>query len=943
MKRIFFLQLFFLAITLKAFSQTGTITGLVKDAETGETLPYCNVFINNTTIATVTDMDGKFTLSGLEPGPVEVGFSFMGYIAETKKLTLNPGGTSTVNLSMKPFDQELSDVEIKASRDKVWERDLRKFQNLFLGNDQVASLSTIQNPWAIDFSEGKEKGTFLATAIQPIEIENNYLGYKISFDLKEFFDSPTNYRIVGAARFEEMKPESEIQRSTWENNRAEVYKKSPMNMFRAMINEKQEEEGFFLYGDKPGGSASMNMRSDIFSNELGKSVVPYKPAQLITPADKPGEYLIAMKGRIEIHYQKGYSQVNTYKDAPYPVSWLEVNKGIVRVRENGMVLNPQDLVFSGDMDQKRISTLLPLDYDAEKAIQLQNLERTAANFQEKIYLHTDKPYYYAGDQLFFKAYLNYGNPYLRDELSRILHVELISEDRDFVIEKKFQIRDGIVVGNFSLPDSLSQEKYFLRAYTNWNKNYGPKHYFNAPLSILTPYQRVEESEASAPKEADRLALSADKDRYGPREKVTLTLNTKNLRGAAVQANLSVSVLDQSQIIPIKDQTDIKSSLQLEEIPAAMTLDRFSYPVEKSLVQKGIILDEKGKPVSAQVIIFVNDFEGMVEMEANSKGEFAMEEMEFYGPMKLAIQATDKKGKPVPKVELAPSLKAPVALPDSPFFPKTKNVTQSIRPFEELEKEAELEEVLVEENALPEERAIYGRADYVVQGEKLFISGNTTDLVSSLAGNIPGMRVTIDGASGIQQIRLRGGATSVSGSMEPIVMVNGAIMVSSGSTTAADNLKSINPFDIDRVEIVSRTVSMLGDQGRNGVIAVYLKSGGLQENSHPSLKTSGIKEFTIEGYQPTTSFFQIDYSHDTDAELIDNRQTIYWNPFLVTDQTGQVSFSFYTNDFGGPMTVVVKGLGLDGLPVSGTFTINNKSSMSETSHTEMIILSEIPPA
>ncbi|MDI1324338.1 MAG: carboxypeptidase-like regulatory domain-containing protein [Algoriphagus sp.] len=923
MIRIFFLLLFFPIFSFHAFAQTGTITGVVKDAETGETLPYCNVFINNTTIATVTDMEGKFTLSNLEPGPLEVGFSFMGYVAETRKITLNPGGISTVNLSMTPFDQELSDVEIKASRDKVWERDLRKFQNLFLGNDEIAALSTIQNPWAIDFSEGEEKGTFLATAIQPIEIVNNHLGYKISFDLKEFFDSPTNYRIVGAARFEEMNPESETQRSTWEKNRAEVYKKSPMNMFRAMIKGQQEQEGFFLYGDKAGGSASMNLRTDIFANELGKSVVPYKPEQLVTRADKPGEYLIAMKGRIEIHYQKGYSQVNTYKDAPYPVSWLEVNKGIVRVRENGMVLNPQDLVFSGDMDQKRISTLLPLDYDAEKAIQLQNLERTAANFQEKIFLHTDKPYYYAGDQLFFKAYFNYGNPYLRDELSRVLHVELISEDRDFVIEKKFQIQDGIVVGNFTLPDTLIEEKYFIRAYTNWNKNYGPKHYFTAPLSVLSPFQRVEESETSQPKAADRIALSADKETYGPREKVTLTLNTMNMRGAAIQTNISVSVLDQTQIVPINEQTDIRSSLELEEIPATMTLDRFSYPVEKSLSQKGIVLDEKGKPVAAQVIAFVNDFEGMVEMESNPKGEFAMEEMEFYGPMKLAIQATDKKGKPVPKVELVPALNAPVALPEGAFFPKTKTVAESIRPLVESENTAELEEVLVEDQAIKKPRAIYGAPDYVVPGEKLFVSGNTNDLVTSLAGNVPGMRVTIAGVTGVQQIRLRGGATSVSGSMEPIVMVNGAVMVSAGTTTAADNLRSINPYDIDRVEVVSRTVSMLGDQGRNGVIAVYLKSGGLSETSLPSLKTSGINEFSIEGFQPGTPFFQMDYSQETDEELIDQRQTIYWNPFLVTDQSGKVSFSFYTNDLAGPMTVVVKGLGLDGLPVSGTFTINKQ--------------------
>lgn len=915
-----FLSFVFLALSLQAFAQTGTIKGMVKDAETGETLPYCNVFINNTTISTVTDLDGNFSLPNLEPGTVELGFSFMGYIAETKKISLNPGGIATLNLSLKPFAQELSDVEIKASRDKVWERELRKFENLFLGNDQIASSATIQNPWAIDFAEGKEKGAFVATAIQPIEIINSHLGYKISFDLKEFYDAPTNYRIIGAARFEEMKPESEAQKTSWDQNRAEVYRKSPMNMFRAMITNKQEQEGFFLYGDKVGGSASMNMRSDVFANELGRSVVPYKPAQLVSTADKPGEYLINLKGRIEIHYQKGYTQVNTYVDAPYPVSWLEVNKGIVRVRENGMVLNPQDLVFSGDMDRKRISTLLPLDYDAEKAIQIQNLARTAVNFQEKIYLHTDKLYYYAGDDLFFKAYFNYGNPYLRDELSKVLHVELITENRDFVLQQKFPIRDGIVVGNLLLPDSLQTEKYFLRAYTNWNKNYGPKHYFTTPLAILTPFQRVEKTEAATPSPSDRIKITADQPSYGPREKVTLTLHTQSKRGAAIQTNLSIAVLDQTQIISIAAQNEIGPSLQLEEIPETMSLERFSYPVEKSLSQKGILKDSKGKPVSGQIIAFTNDFEGMIDLEADSKGEFALEEMEFYGPMKLAIQGTDKKGKPIPTVALIPALPAPIALPMEVNFPKTKTVSDPIRALRTEEPVTELKEIIVEETAIKTTRAIYGTPDYTVKGEKLFISGNTTDLVTSLAGNIPGMRVTTAGITGGIQIRLRGGATSVGSSMEPLVMVNGALMVGSA---AADNLQNINAMDIDRVEVVSRTVSMLGDQGRNGVIAVYLKDGISESNNFPSVNVASISNFIITGYQPPIQFYQIDYAQEADSELVDHRQTIYWNPFLVTDETGTVQVSFYTNDLAGPMTVVVRGLGLDGLPISGTFTINQK--------------------
>lgn len=913
----------FLAIHFMVFAQSGTIKGTVKDAETGETLPFCNVFINNTTIKTATDIEGNFILENLEPGPLEVSFSFLGYQAETKKVTLNPGGSLTVNLSMEPFVSELSDVEIKASRDKAWERELRKFTNLFLGNDEVASLSEIENPWVIDFPEEEEKGTFLASANQSIEITNNYLGYQIGFDLNEFFQSRTNYKIAGAARFSEMTPTSESQSATWEQNRATVYQKSAMNLFRSIIMGEQEKEGFYLYGDKPGGSPSMNMRTDIFANELGKSVIPYKPDKLFEPADTPGQYLIYLKGRIEIHYQKGYSQVNTYIDAPYPVSWLEVNGGVVRVKENGTILNPEDLVFSGDMDRKRISTLLPLDYDAERAIQLSNLKKTAANYQEKIYLHTDKPFYFAGDEVFFKAYLNYGNPYLRNELSKVLHVQLIDEDRKYVLQKKFTIQNGLSVGSFYLSDSLSGEKYYLRAYTQWARNYGPDHFYTSPIRVLTPYQRVVPNRENSIPEPERVKLTSEKASFGPKELVKITIKTQDIKGMPVPATLSVSILDQSQIPFITESQTIASSLNLEEISESVGLDRFSYPIEKSLSENWKMLDQKGKPTAGEILVFVNDFEGMVELQADRQGDFAMEEMEFYGKMKLAMQGTDNKGKAVSDIEYQEKLSPPFALPADASFPEVETVSEPIRVKEE-EAIEELEVVVIEESAIEESNSLYGKPSYIVSGEKLITSGNTTDLVNSLAGNIPGMRVTLEGASGRQQIRIRGGAISVGGSMEPLVMLNGNIMVTSPGSTAADNIKSINPFDIDRVEIVARTVSMMGDQGRNGVIAIYLKSfdptvGG--ENA--ATKASGFKEFEIEGYAPTNPFFQIDYSQEKDLELKDQRQTLYWNPYLVTDERGSLDLSFYTNEIAGPMLVEVRGFGLDGKAISGTFLINVK--------------------
>lgn len=918
MKKLILLVALLTTQVFLVYSQTAKVTGTVKDADTGETLPFCNVFVNNTTISTTSDLDGVFTLSDLAPGPLEVGFSFLGYVATTKQVTLNPGGTLTLNVSLEPLETELSDVEIKAKRDKAWERDLRKFENLFLGNDAIAAKTEISNPWVVDFPESEERNTFLASSQLPIEIFNQYLGYKITFDMKEFFDNPSNYRIVGAARFEELEAETDQQEEEWDRNRMDVYSKSPQNMFRAMISGTHEKEGFYLYGERPSAADSRNIRSDIFADELGKSVIPYKPDQLVTAADRPGEYWIHLKGRIEIHYEKGYTTVNTYKDAPYPISWIEVKGDRVRVRENGMILNSQDVVFSGDMDRRRVASMLPLDYDAERAIQLLNLDETAANYQERVYLHTDRPYYQAGEEAFFQAFINYGNPYLKKELSQVLHLELVSADRDFVFRKKYKIFDGSAGGSFFIPDSLDGNQYFLRAYTNWNRNYGPDHLFLKPLPILNQNQALEARIAPVEK-SENVTLGVSPEKAGPREKVQLKIKTLDDTGRALSARVSVSVVDQSQVGSFREAKTASEALALEKIPDNIGLDRFSYPVETNLEQAGLILDQKGKGTSGVVTVFVNNFEGIVELDADRSGQFKLEGMEFYGPLRLAIQATDSKGRTVSEVKLEEDLAAPLAAFPTVDWPKFK-IDPSYQPISQEElKTEDLELVEVEDKSLESPKAIYGRADFVVTSDKLMATGSSVDLVNSLAGNVPGMRVTVAGASGQQQIRLRGGATSVSGSMEPLVMVDGAILVTAPGATAADNLRNINPNDIDRVEIVSRTVSMLGDQGRNGVIAVYLKEG-VNTQSVPTL-TSSVSNFVIQGFEPPRNFYQMAYDGNEEVEQ-DLRKTLYWNGNLVTDESGEAVLSFFTNDSGGPMTVEIRGLSLDGKPISGTFTINS---------------------
>lgn len=67
------------------YAPEGIIIGQLIDEELTEPIPFANVIIKGTTIGTTTDLDGNFTIGGLESGTYTVVFSFMGY--QTKELS----------------------------------------------------------------------------------------------------------------------------------------------------------------------------------------------------------------------------------------------------------------------------------------------------------------------------------------------------------------------------------------------------------------------------------------------------------------------------------------------------------------------------------------------------------------------------------------------------------------------------------------------------------------------------------------------------------------------------------------------------------------------------------------------------------------------------------------------------------------------------------------
>jgi len=102
---------------------------------------------------------------------------------------------------------------------------------------------------------------------------------------------------------------------------------------------------------------------------------------------------------------------------------------------------------------------------------------------EKVYLHTDKPYYSVGDTIWFKAYVTI-DKHQPTTLSRIVYVDIINSRDSLIGAIKLPVANGIAWGDIPLTQaSFKQGSYHLVAYTNWMRNSDPAYFFNKTFSV----------------------------------------------------------------------------------------------------------------------------------------------------------------------------------------------------------------------------------------------------------------------------------------------------------------------------------------------------------------------------------------------------------------------------------------------------------------------------
>ncbi|MCK6616916.1 MAG: carboxypeptidase-like regulatory domain-containing protein [Cyclobacteriaceae bacterium] len=99
-------------------AQNGTITGVVTDSKTGETIIGANVSIQGTQVGDATNLDGEFTIGNVKPGTYTLVVSFVTYKTHTvPDVVVESAKITKVSIAMQEDATELEEIVVQGARE----------------------------------------------------------------------------------------------------------------------------------------------------------------------------------------------------------------------------------------------------------------------------------------------------------------------------------------------------------------------------------------------------------------------------------------------------------------------------------------------------------------------------------------------------------------------------------------------------------------------------------------------------------------------------------------------------------------------------------------------------------------------------------------------------------------------------------------------------------
>ena len=558
---------------------------------------------------------------------------------------------------------------------------------------------------------------------------------------------------------------------------------------------------------------------------------------------------------------------------------------------------------------------------------------------ESVYLHTDKNIYIAGENLFYALYLK-GSP---GRISKYVYMVLRDRYNRPVTQSRVEINNLTAFGNVYIPDTLRSDIYQLICYTNSMRNEGENSYFTREIVVANRFDKKLElfdstlytgQEVPSPDQYfshktgnENLIIQIDKQVFSPGEKVTFSIETKNITQDSL-TRLSVSV---NEILPgIPDEPSIvdyfsDNNKATEPENLIQYHSNYQSEINGASIQGRILAVRKSDNRSAidnrvseadnkPYTLLISTPDSIANMQfatTDSSGAFRILLNPYYEGKELIIRLKENANA---IIELDDNFKLL-----QPFVPSDLLNVRGIKSYlirsiniydvkRYYNIKTEIDSVKASRQSAAIPRVYYRPNSRVFPADYLQLP----DFVEISRELLSSMKVRKSDDNYIMSFT----EPQIKGfrNVEPVVFLDGVpvndinqiINLGSGQIRCIDMLPAIRYF---------------GEMSFAGILAVYSKN---MEINNIQFTTPGIRYQALSSqnntkpdlYKPTS----------VNKHIPDVRQMLLWKPDLILHNKEKQQIECYASDLRTNYRITIQGITSSGLPVSGSaiFTVKSKS-------------------
>jgi hypothetical protein len=344
-----------------------------------------------------------------------------------------------------------------------------------------------------------------------------------------------------------------------------------------------------------------------------------------------------------------------------------------------------------------------------------------------------------------------------------------------------------------------------------------------------------------------------------------------------------------------------------------------YQPESALELSGTVQTMAGKPVPNGKVVLTATRENLItDTLTDANGNFKFVNLDMADTIKITLNA--KKSNNNNNVQItvlnpgyaeilknAGSDTATLALPPqiTALLQQKYSGYQQLQKEELLKRGRVLKEVQIKANRIRKAPELTysanlngpGHANQVIMGDDLNMNA-CANVADCLRGKVMGVMFDADGSP-----RNTRSLTSIGGGDRAHMK-----LIVDGVMIEGSHLSELNSNDIYSIEVLRSTayLAMYGSNAPGGALVITMRRG---ESRARQTSFSGVITYLFKGFTPTRSFYTPKYSAAT--PLPDTRQTIYWNPNIITGKDGMATIEYLNNDTKGTYRVVVEGIDEEG--------------------------------